>query len=383
MIKITEKKNCCGCGACMQACPRSCITMVEDSEGFAYPQVDENRCVQCGLCRRVCPMEQEHRAGTAEAWAAWAKEDALRQMSSSGGVFSLIARQILNRGGVVFGAAFTEEFSVRHESAENEEQLARLRGSKYAQSSTETTFRQVKEALEAGRPVLYSGVACQIAGLRAFLGKDDPQLWTVDVLCHGVPSPKLWRQYLKNMETRFGSRVCAVSFRCKDTGWKGYSMRLAFENGAVYSKPHGQDPFFHFFLEDICLRPSCHSCRFKDLPRVSDITLGDAWGISGYLPDMDDDKGTSVILVNTEKGGALLEEIKGSLILRQGETDRLLPPNADSRRSVPVHPRRREFFAALKQDMDIEALEKFRKKTLLQKGVSFGKRTLRRILKRR
>lgn len=383
MIKITEKKNCCGCGACMQACPRSCITMVEDNEGFAYPQVDENRCIQCGLCQRACPMGQKHSTGNVEAWAACAKEDALRQTSSSGGVFSLIARQILSRGGLVFGAAFAEDFSVRHERVENEQQLALLRGSKYVQSSTESTFREVKAALEAGQPVLYSGVACQIAGLRAFLGKDYPQLWTVDVLCHGVPSPKLWRQYLKIREKQFGSRICAVSFRCKDTGWKGYSMKLEFENGAEYCKPHGEDPYFHLFLEDICLRPSCHSCRFKNLPRVSDLTLGDAWGISAHMPDMDDDKGTSLIFVNTEKGGAMLESIKGSLILQRGETDRLLPPKADSRQSVPVHPRRREFFAAMEKGADMEELEKIRRKNLLQKAVSFGMRTLKTVLKPR
>ena len=376
MIRITCKSACCGCGACAQACPKSCITMAADEEGFLYPQVRSDLCVGCDICIRVCPMDAKtpENAESVQAYAAFSETD--RPGSSSGGIFSVLARWVLSQGGVVFGAAFGDDFSVHHQMIHSVEELWVLRGSKYLQSDTQTTFRQVRELLENGTTVLYTGVSCQIAGLKRYLKKDYPHLYTADVLCHGVPSPKVWKQYLRHQEQHFGSPVKTVNFRGKTFGWKQFSMELSFENGESYCVPHGEDPFMKLFLENICLRPACHSCRFKEFPRFSDLTLGDAWGVGDILPDMDDDGGTSLILVNSEKGQALLEQVQSSLICRPEALDTLLPVYADSRTSVAPHPRRGAFFAAVSSDAGMEKLLSILKGSGIQRAVGFLKRKL-------
>ena len=384
MIEIQKKADCCGCGACAQVCPRSCITLTEDAEGFLYPVVSASDCIHCGACTLVCPMTAQAPASVQapEGYAAYAREDAVRSASSSGGIFTLLAREILARGGVVFGAAYDEDFSVHHIQIDTPEDLPRLQGSKYVQSRTEEAYRQAKHQLEAGKTVLFSGVGCQIAGLKAYLKKDYPQLYTVDVLCHGVPSPKVWRDYLREQQDAFGSGVEAVSFRDKSTGWTGYSMRLQFRDRQVYQSHHTEDTYLKFFLENISLRPACHSCRFKALPHSADLTLGDAWGIGSYMPDMTDDRGTSLVLVNSRKGQALFRAIETYMVFRPGEPDRLLPPWADSRTPVPPHPRRSLFFSAVARDASMEKLLQVLRGNPVHKALSFGRRLVKKLLRR-
>lgn len=383
MIKLTPKKDCCGCGACMQICPRQCISMSADSEGFLYPVVNPVTCVNCGLCRQACPILNPFPAenGVLSAYAAYANEDNIRMRSSSGGIFSLLARKILEDGGVVFGAGYSEDFSVRHEMISCQENLSRLQGSKYVQSRIEDTYQQAKEFLELGKTVLFSGVGCQIAGLKTFLGKDYSQLYTVDILCHGVPSPMLWERYLQEHQA-IGGKIKGVCFRDKHFSWQEYSMHIQFQDQADYHKRHWEDPYFSCFLENISLRPSCHNCRFKCLPHSSDLTLGDAWGISAYMPDMNDGRGTSLVLVNTEKGAQLCSSIASEMVFRTGDTDRLLPLCADSRTSVPPHPRRTPFFSALSKGASMEQLVKIIRGNLITKGLSFGKRTVAKLFSR-
>lgn len=384
MLKLSQKADCCGCGACAQACPKKCITMTPDPEGFLYPAVDADSCVNCGICEKVCPVLKNAKPESADvlAFAAYTPDAELRENSSSGGVFSVLAHEILRRDGVVFGAAFAEDLSVGHVMVEKSEQLSRLRGSKYVQSRIGDTYRQVKELLEQGRPVLFTGVSCQIAGLKAFLRKDYENLWTVDVLCHGVPSPAVWQQYCREQEAKRASKLERVCFRDKRTGWRSASIAMDFSGGEAYCQRNATDLYMRLFLSDICLRPSCHRCRFKDVPRLSDLTIGDAWGIEKHMPDMDDNRGTSVVLVNSEKGKALWETVAPALVSRQGEVDTLLPKTADSRKSVTPHPNRSKFFVALSQGATVEQLCKLTRRSWYRRLLSFGKRTIKRLLRK-
>jgi coenzyme F420-reducing hydrogenase beta subunit len=221
-----------------------------------------------------------------------------------------------------------------------------------------------------------------VAGLKAYLGKEYENLYTVDVLCHGVPSPKVWEQYLREQEADHREKPAAVSFRDKRTGWRRSSISVKFADGAEYCRPGEENRYMQLFLRDICLRPSCHSCRFKDIPRLSDLTIGDAWDIQKHMPDMDDDRGTSVVLVNSEKGRRLWEEVNNNIISRRGELDVLLSPDADSRKSVRRHPNRKRFFEALERGESLEQLQKLARKPGLRRLLSFGKRQIKRLLRK-
>lgn len=383
-IRLTKKADCCGCGACAQSCPKNCISMEPDSEGFLYPKVDETQCVNCGLCEKVCPIlfKQKPDSIKVAAYAAYTTNNELREKSSSGGIFSLLAQEILNRGGTVAGAAFAADFSVRHILVETDAELDRLRGSKYVQSRMEDTYVQIRDLLKQGRPVLFTGVACQIAGLKAFLGREYENLYTVDVLCHGVPSPKVWAHYRREQAQIHGKTLEEVSFRDKRKGWRHFSMALNFAEGVEYCRSGAEDTYLRVFLRDLCLRPSCHSCRFKDFPRLSDLTIGDAWGIERHMPDLDDDYGTSVVLVNSEKGMGLWNAVADNAVSRQGELDVLLPKSADSRKSVKPHPNRSRFFAALNRGDSMEQLCKLTRKSPYRRLLSYGKRTVKRLLRK-
>lgn len=358
MINILNKSQCCGCSACINICPKKCIRMKRDDEGFEYPIVDSNKCVNCGLCEKVCPVSnaKNNISQSIKAYVAYSKEENIRLQSSSGGIFSVLAEEILDKKGIVFGAAFDEEFLVHHIGITEKEDLLKLRGSKYLQSSIGTTFGEAKRFLDEGRLVLYSGTACQIAGLKSYLGKEYDNLYTIDVLCHGVPSPKVWKQYLKYQEKQYHSNVDKVFFRKKDTGWKNYSIALLFKDNSHYKTRFHEDIFMKLFLKNICLRPSCHECKFKIIERPSDITLGDCWGIEKYMPDMDDDKGTSIILTHSKKAENILQDIKRRLVIKEAEIDRVLPPSSDARKSVKMHSKRAQFFQELQKNRSIKRL---------------------------
>ncbi len=349
MIEVKKKRECCGCQACAQICPKKCIYMKEDEEGFWYPEADMQACVNCKLCEQVCPVQntesnQNHVSGV---YVTYAKDEELRQKSSSGGIFSLCADYILQQGGVVFGAAFDDAFMVHHIAVEQNADLDLLRGSKYLQSRIENTYAEAEQYLKNGRKVLFTGTACQIAGLKAYLRKEYKGLYTLDILCHGVPSPKLWRHYLQCKMKENGSDIRKIFFRDKMLGWKKFSMKIEFLNEHRYESVFTKDDFMTLFLSNICLRPSCYHCGFKDIPRVSDVTIGDCWGIENYMPDMDDDKGTSLLVVNSEKGEELFQAFRDCILYQTAELDKALSPAADSRKSVAVHPNRKKFFKLL------------------------------------
>ena len=233
--------------------------MNEDTEGFYYPVVDEKKCVNCNLCEKVCPIKKEEkRDQKLWAYATYSKETKIRLQSSSGGMFSLIAEYVLKNKGIVFGVVFNSEQTVNHVSIERLEDLDKLRGSKYIQSQIKETYKEAKSYLEKGKLVLFTGTACQIAGLKGFLRKEYENLVTIDVLCHGVPSKRVWKKYIENQENLNNGHLKNVFFRNKDNGWKQCEVCADFDNGREYRKMHGQDIFMRLFLSEICLRPSCH-----------------------------------------------------------------------------------------------------------------------------
>lgn len=382
-MNMISKQECCGCTACVHICPVHCISMEEDDEGFLYPVIVENDCIHCHQCEAVCPMPKpQPSGGDAETYIAYLKDGELRRQSSSGGVFSAAADWVLGQGGVVFGAAFDENYEVHHIAVESEAELRRLRGSKYVQSRMENAYPAVKGYLESGRVVLFTGTACQIAGLKCYLRGDDDGLYTIDVLCHGVPSPKIWRMHLAAKQAQYGASIAHIEFRTKEKGWKHWHTRITFSNAQQYTSPHGQDPFLRMFLANLTLRPSCHDCPFKGIPRASDISIGDCWGVEQHTPEMDDDKGTSVVLVHSARGKGLFEAIRGELVVRESTLDTALPPTADARRSVEAHPNRKRFWAGVQRGEDFDTLYGYVQKSFLQKGMGVLRRVAKRALQK-
>lgn len=354
---LKNKKDCSGCGACFNVCPTKSIKMVEDETGFLYPAIDKKKCTDCGLCKKVCPsiISGEKSEYLKDCYVAYA-EDEIRKISSSGGLFSILAEYILDDGGVVFGAAFDGKWNVKHTVVDCKEKLQLLRGSKYVQSDTGDTFKKVKEYLDKDKLVLYSGTACQIAGLKGFLQKDFPNLYTIDVLCHGTPSPKVWRLYLDKLNAE---KVTDISFRDKSEGWKDYFFAAKYQDGSSVKRKFSEDIFMKMFLDNISLRPSCYSCKYKRLERESDLSLGDSWGIEGHMPEMDDDKGTSVVLVHSDKGEKLFNNIEGRIVCKKVNVDVALPQHADSRKPVKKHINYRKYMAKLKIANEFEQLSKY------------------------
>lgn len=329
MIHITDKSKCCGCNACVQICPKQCIQMQEDGEGFLYPLVDVDMCVDCKLCEKVCPMitPNEPRKPV-KVYAAKHKDDEIRLKSSSGGIFTLLAEQIIDEGGVVFGARFDEYWEVKHDYTETKEGLAVFRGSKYVQSRIGNTYQQAENFLKQGRKVMFTGTPCQIAGLKRFLRKEYENLLAVDFVCHGVPSPKVWRMYLDETLARQGigkntvlshamlrqKVIRSIDFRSKKTGWKKYSFALTLteasadgeENSVLLSSVFTENPFMRAFLADYILRLSCYACPSKSGKSNSDITIGDLWGVDRFNPSIDDDKGLSLVMLHNDKASAIL-----------------------------------------------------------------------------
>jgi coenzyme F420-reducing hydrogenase beta subunit len=318
-IVINNPKDCCGCAACLNICPKDAITMIEDEAGFLYPRVNADLCVNCGLCRKVCRFNETsgEAAGEPKVYAAVINDRETLGQSSSGGVFSALANAVLQRGGAVFGAAWGEEFSLSHIAVRSAEELKRLRGSKYVQSSVGTTFREAKALLDAGEYVCYSGTPCQIAGLKAYLKKDYENLLTIDIICHGVPSLRMLKDDLRYVSGRNPDELKDVRFRDKSYGWGVKGSITAPDKKMKYNA--GTSPYYFYFLKGEVYRESCYNCRFPSEKRQGDITLGDYWGIRSELVkrlgDVDPDRGVSCVLVNSDKGEKWLERAKDSLSL--------------------------------------------------------------------
>ena len=361
MIKIIEKSKCSGCHACFSACPKNCIVMLKDEEGFLYPKVNESDCIDCGLCEKVCPIlnNQATNKEMPTAFAAKNPNEVQRKESSSGGIFSLIANKILSSGGKVFGASFDDDFNVVHVGISNAEGLNKLRGSKYVQSVIGDVFKEVKTELDLGTEVLFSGTPCQVEGLKSYLRKDYSNLFLVDLICHGVPSSNAWQKYLSDLETKYNSKIAKVTFRNKEQSWKRYSICITFDSGEQLIQKFNENNYMKAFLRNFCLRPSCYTCNFKGLSRKSDITLADFWGIESVLPVMDDDKGTSLVLAHTQKGKDLIDEIDATVM--QVDPHLAIRENTSAVKSSSYSKYRDKFFKEIKSKPFNKVVKKYTK----------------------
>lgn len=343
MIQITDPADCCGCTACASVCAHNAITMKPDVMGFLYPVVDKAKCVDCGLCEKVCSFNEHYdtslNLSKPDAYAARHTDMDEVETSRSGAAFIAISDWILKQGGVVYGAGYADHFRVVHKRAVTPEERDEFKGSKYVQSDMESVFWQVKQDLKNGMIVLFSGTPCQTSGLNAYVGKKlRENLYLVDIVCHGVPAPYVWRDYLAYLEKKQGAKICWVNFRDKqEFGWSAHRETFKFVNGGG-----GKMNFTYLFYQHIMFRHSCGKCHFCNTRRPSDITIADFWGWEKTDPNINaDDKGVSLVLVNTEKGRRLFEAVRSNLDTVPAELENCLQPNLQH--PSAIHPKRMNF----------------------------------------
>lgn len=325
-----EKKDCTGCSACYNICPKGAITMVQDKKGFKYPVINKEKCVNCGMCAKVCPMKNSHRnqIENQNVYAAKHKDLDTRFKSSSGGVFGELAKYIIQeQNGCVFGVAFDEEKKAKHIKIEDVKQIELLQTSKYVQSDVNNTYEEVKDELLKDRYVLYSGTPCQIAGLLSALNNiNKEKLITCDVVCHGVPSPKVFKDYQNVLERKYKSKIKEINFRYKNR-YGTQNFLVEFENGKKYIEKCSVDTYYKLFSKNYTLRESCFNCKFSNMNRVADITLGDFWGVKETINNFDDNKGVSLVILNTIQGENIFQEIKEKFEIVESNSKDCLQPN--------------------------------------------------------
>lgn len=349
MITNIEPSKCCGCAACVNACPQHCIVMRPNTEGFLYPEVDAKSCVKCGQCEKACFMivKSKEEPFAEEYWAIRAHDMDIVKHSSSGGVFYLLASEVLAHDGVVFGAWYAEDGTVKHTMVENLSDINLLCGSKYVQSDIGDCYRVIRQQLNQNKRVLFSGTPCQVSGLISFLGKHPRELLCVEVACHGVPSPLLLKKYVEYEGQKKKQTVSSVEFRNKVKGWRNYALALKLANGKTYYESKRESIYLRIFLKDIALRESCYQCETKGTESRADIILADFWGLTDTWSQFNDNKGTSLAITRTKAGSEALEEIKLKCIYQQITQQDAMKNNKSIRHSACRPPERDGFYKDL------------------------------------
>ncbi len=361
-MQIVGNKKCTGCGACYNICPHNAIQMVEDERGFLKPFIDDAKCVNCGLCKKTCPVlhYESKNFEKPKTFAFINNDEKTRLKSASGSVFPAFAKYVLEKNGVAFGVIYDDEMKVCHSMATNWQDIEKMQSSKYVQSDTKDTYKKAKQELDSGRFVLFTGTPCQIAGLKSYLKKDYDNLLTIDLICHGVPSRKVFEKYNREfMQAKKDSgKILNINMRSKIKGWQ-YALTTTTTITTTYHTPNTKEYFMQIFLSNLSINDSCCDCQFNKLPRVADITMGDFWGVEHFDKSLDDKKGTSIILLNSPKGEKYFDLIKQFAFIKEVPLEVAVKYNPNIYSSSKPHPKREEFFKdLLKSDITLSKLSK-------------------------
>lgn len=354
-ISIVTKEKCCGCHACYNICPSNAIEMITDSEGFLYPKISIEKCINCGKCIQSCPgIKSPNKNPLDKAYACYAKREEEHLSSSSGGFFAVLAKEILQEKGVICGAAFDDSVKVKHIVTDNALDLEKIKKTKYVQSTIGQAYSQIEELLKTRRKVLFSGTPCQVAGLKLYLGQDYDNLVCIDLICHGVPSPEVFARYL--LEKSGEHKVTAMSFRNKHPGKRSRTLDYWLDNGEKISESYEESPYIKGFIQNLYVRPSCFQCKYKGIERCSDITIGDFWSIDEFHPGFSNDKGTSAIILHSEKGVQMFEKIKDQLAYVEATSHEVGVWNSCIYKPVDKNSRRKLFFEKWNNETIAEAV---------------------------
>lgn len=386
MINIVNKEQCCGCMACAQVCPKLCIQMKTDEEGFIYPFIiNKNQCIACGLCEKVCPILNQHKTTKPiKIYAGWNKNVDQILTSSSGGIFYALAEEIIKQDGIVFGATFNSNNELVHSSTKSLIELEKFKGSKYLQSNINNTYKEVQNLLKIGEKVLFVGTPCQISGLKNFLRKEYSNLITIDFICHGVPSPLVFKKHIRYVAKKLNLvnkdfNIGSIHFRNKDEGWRIFNLKIAFhtnENTFIYKKNLQQDLFLKAFLSNIILRPSCYNCSSKSFKSNSDITLSDFWGGGRFFTKKENYQGISSIFLNTPKGLNFIRQVN-SISLREITYQKAYQETIDHSPQIPK--RRTDFWHEIQMEEYEKTMKKYTKSSNIKTIINFIKRVFRKI----
>lgn len=342
---LADKVNCSGCTACANICPKQCIKMIPDDEGFLYPSIDEEKCIKCGACKSVCPIGKTEKHFPLGVYGIKNKNKDIRLLSTSGGVFSVLAEYVIERNGVVFGCKFNENLEAEHDFAESYQDVEAFRGAKYVQSKLNDAFKKVKKFLDEDRYVLFTGTPCQVAGLHFYLGKNYEKLIKCDLVCHSVPSPKAFELYIKEIEEKNSQKISEIFFRNKElNGWNKSNIKIIFGNGNIYKETLKETSFMKGFINGLYSRVSCANCTYKNFKGSSDITIADYWGIEKVDKDFDDNLGVSLVFANSQVGEKVIKQINDKIELIETSLEDSTLKNQRILIQAPMHEKRSSFF---------------------------------------